>query len=98
MAMALIGAIDEVDTGCCFLQCVESYDAFAHGEPAIDAGVLHQHRPARGQVAGAAIAEPSRSHLYIQVLGYAELGSRAADESLVLLGRERLGLSGNGIP
>ena len=48
------------------------------------------HRPAGGQVAGAAIAEPAAARQHVAALGDAELGPRAGDERAVgVRGRRR---------
>src|SRR5690349_5605752 len=51
------------------------------------AGVLHERRPPRRQVAFGPVAEPAGPRRYVGVLGDAELGLRAADEVAVLVRR-----------
>src|SRR5688500_16987752 len=61
----------------------------ARGQMRGPTGVLHECRTAGGQVAFAAITEPSRPARDIRVLGYAELGLRALDEIVIVPERTR---------
>src|SRR5688572_32853407 len=71
------------------LACRERRQAGARGQMRGPAGVLHEGRTAGGQVAFAAIAEPSRPARDIRVLGHAELGLRALDEIAIVPERTR---------
>ena len=65
----------------------ERQQSHASGDVASDAGVLHDHRPARGEVAGAAIAEPAGAAGGVAVLDDGELAARAADVVAVRIRR-----------
>src|SRR5687768_3548060 len=61
----------------------------ARGQMRGPTGVLHEDRTAGGQVAFAAVAEPSRPARDIRVLGHAELALRALDEVAIVPERTR---------
>ena len=78
--MALVAAADLLDPRDRVVGVGERKQALAGGQESAEAGVLREHRPARCEVAGAAIAEPAAAREHVAALGDAELGQRAADE------------------
>ncbi len=61
------------------LQAAEREQALAGREELPERGVLRDDRAARGQVAGAPIAEPAASQADVLVLGHGELATGAQD-------------------
>src|SRR5690606_2664548 len=63
----------------------ERNDAGAPAQLVREAGVLDDHGPARGEVAGGALAEPAGAAGHVPVLRHAPLALRALDVALVAL-------------
>ena len=52
-----------------FSHCAERHQAFAHRVVSAEAGILHEDRSARSQVADSAVAEPAALRLDVDPLG-----------------------------
>src|SRR5262249_54801523 len=57
----------------CLLERRETIDPSSSRQKSADAGLLHQHRPSSGQIAGATVAEPPTLRLDISWLSQAKL-------------------------
>src|SRR5262249_34146540 len=72
--------LDLLDSGRRFLKGLEPQEALPGWQGAGKAGVLDNHRPARRQVTGAALAEPTAAHGYVDVLGRPDLATRPGED------------------
>src|SRR5262245_25540949 len=67
----------------CLLERRETIDPSSSRQKSADAGLLHQHRPSSGQIAGATVAEPAALRLDIPWLSHAKLCPRVLNVATV---------------
>src|SRR5689334_16765356 len=65
----------------------EGQQPFTRGECGSQTGVLRKYGTAGGEIARAAIAEPSRPHRHVPGFCYPEFRQRAANEASIAVGR-----------
>ena len=85
-AVALVVGVDRLDRRQDLVHRREREQALAGREHVAEAGVLADHRPAGGQVGGAAVAEPAGAQAHVLVLGDGELAARVRDVVAVGVG------------
>src|SRR5439155_18857815 len=88
-SVTLVVGTQLVDGGERLVDRREGEQPFAGRKELAEARLVSEHRPARGEVAGASIAEPTRARRDVAGLGDPELRLRTADEAPVPLGRAR---------
>src|SRR5581483_2625661 len=87
--MERIIAVDLARAGDRFGEIAESQKPATGGQMLAEAGVFGEHRPAAGEIGGAAVAEPAGVKLPVERLRAAELGARALDVFAILRRRAR---------
>src|SRR6266511_197466 len=83
LAVQRVVPLNFLDALNCLLERRKTEDPSSRRQKGAEAGLLHQHRPSSGQIAGATVAEPPALRLHIAWFCHAKLRLRLVNVATV---------------